>query len=119
MGLFDHFRSKYPLPPLGFDPLPDKRCDGFQTKSFDFPGMDVYELRRDGSLWKTEQLAWDEEQAPFKPYRTAYSGTVTFYSAAMISRDTVYEGLFDDGALLWIKVLVGGETVVKMRAGGT
>lgn len=45
MGMFDEVRCKYPLP------VPELQGNLFQTKSFDCPYMELYEIREDGTLW--------------------------------------------------------------------
>src|SRR5690349_376519 len=47
MGMFDELRCKYPLPHAAAQDLL------FQTKSLDC-GLELYEIREDGSLWIEE-----------------------------------------------------------------
>ena len=45
MGMFDEIKCKYPLQVKGANKLL------FQTKSTDAQFMDLYEIRKDGTLW--------------------------------------------------------------------
>jgi hypothetical protein len=47
MGLFDKIICKYPLP----SPGALVNLLTFQTKDTDFPNMDKYEIREDGTFW--------------------------------------------------------------------
>lgn len=46
MGLFDYVRCEYPLPLEGANALE------YQTKDTDWPYMERYEIRADGTLWR-------------------------------------------------------------------
>lgn len=46
MGMYDEVRCVYPLPVPGANELM------YQTKSFDAPMIDLYEIRADGTLWR-------------------------------------------------------------------
>ena len=48
MGMFDEVRCHYPLPVAGANALE------YQTKFSDFPNLDQYEIREDGTLWVEE-----------------------------------------------------------------
>lgn len=48
MGLFDYVRCRYPLPIEGAEAME------FQTKDTDWPYMEQYEIREDGTLWRQE-----------------------------------------------------------------
>jgi hypothetical protein len=45
MGMYDVVRCRYPLPVSGAN------ARVYQTKSFNCPAMDTYEIRDDGTLW--------------------------------------------------------------------
>ena len=45
MGMFDEIKCKYPLPVKGANKLL------YQTKDTDAQIMDLYEIRKDGTLW--------------------------------------------------------------------
>lgn len=45
MGMFDDFLCRYPLP------IPEANELDYQTKSTPAQGLDLYELRADGTLW--------------------------------------------------------------------
>lgn len=112
MGMFDTVLWKRPLPPVLFDPGTD-----FQTKSFAYPAMDVYTIKADGTLWKTAQLHWSEEdEAAFVPHMVPFSGAVNFYNTTTLAKDVEFEALLDGGRLVWVKVLLHGEAVLKMHA---
>lgn len=76
-------------------PLPDNiKRDDYQTKSFDFPWLDLYEIRADGSLWKEDYDIEDRSDPTAEGYlafvgmmtkvnkrwnRCSYTGELVFY----------------------------------------
>lgn len=48
MGMFDYLRCEYDLP------IHDAPAEGWQTKSTPAQAMDVYTIRKDGTLWGQE-----------------------------------------------------------------
>jgi hypothetical protein len=72
MGMFDFVRCKYPLTDRA--KLNEKlRTIEFQTKSFDDPGLNYYEIRENGQLWYREGL----EGEPTGPEILCYDFTGT------------------------------------------
>lgn len=48
MGMFDYLRCEYELP------IQDAPIDGWQTKDTPAQSLDVYTIRRDGTIWGQE-----------------------------------------------------------------
>lgn len=61
MGLFDYVRCHYPLPVEGANELE------YQTKDMDWPYMDRYEIRADGTLWKEHYDTEDRSDPNAEP----------------------------------------------------
>ena len=105
MGLFDNIKVDYALPDIGGAPLDDNETT-FQSKSMDFPCLDTYVIREDGSLWLSYGPDREEEDIP---RQIRFSGSIVFYSRATIHKSLRFKALFDTGTLVWIKVLKDGD----------
>ena len=72
MGMFDYLISKYPL-----EVVPD---DGlFQTKDTPSQGLSTYELREDGSLWRSSIDLGEVDDAPETWIPEPMTGPLYFY----------------------------------------
>jgi hypothetical protein len=89
MGMFDYLRCAYPLPAKGANEL------SYQTKDLDC-GLDVYEIREDGTLWHEDYDVEDHSdpneeglmrlcgmlsRVNKKWNRVEYTGEVRFYTS--------------------------------------
>lgn len=70
MGLFDYVRCHAPLPVVGADALE------FQTKDTDWPYLERYEIRADGSLWR-ERYDIEDRSDPNAEGLLAMAGCMT------------------------------------------
>ena len=90
MSLFDYVKSEYklPLPQEVLDDLGDTNWDEveFQTKSFDFPTLDAYEISEDGSIYmevynRTGEGLLDRTRTGIE--KIDYTGELIFYTDLM------------------------------------
>jgi hypothetical protein len=90
MGLFDYVKSEYklPLPQEVVDDLSDTDWDEieFQTKSFDYPTLDVYEISEEGSIYmevynRTGEGLLDRTRTGIE--KIDYTGELIFYTDLM------------------------------------
>lgn len=113
MGLFDELRCKYPLPIAGANDLL------FQTKSFDSPYMDQYEIREDGTIWYETYVLRHEENAdaPLGFYQRRDDATwvqltttdeVRFYTSDANEKWIEFSAHFVGGKLKHLEVVDGG-----------
>lgn len=108
MGMFDDLRCKYPLPVDGANEVE------YQTKSFDCPRLDNYEIREDGSLWHEEYDTEDRSDPNAKGLdriigmltpinkrwvRFDLTGEVQFYGSGKKSGRLEWSAYFVDGQL--------------------
>ena len=90
MSLFDYVKSEYklPLPQEVLDDLGDTNWDEveFQTKSFDFPTLDAYEISEEGSIYmevynRTGEGLLDRTRTGIE--KIDYTGELIFYTDLM------------------------------------
>lgn len=70
MGMYDDVRCSYALPVKGF------KGRTFQTKSFQDPFLDLYEIRQDGTLWR-EHYDIEDRSDPKAEGLMALAGSMT------------------------------------------
>ena len=90
MSLFDYVKSEYklPLPQEVVDDLSDTDWDEveFQTKSFDWPTLDAYEISEEGSIYmevynRTGEGLLDRTRTGIE--KIDYTGELIFYTDLM------------------------------------
>ena len=90
MSLFDYVKSEYklPLPQEVLDDLGDTNWDEveYQTKSFDFPTLDAYEISEEGSIYmevynRTGEGLLDRTRTGIE--KIDYTGELIFYTDLM------------------------------------
>ena len=91
MGLFDYVHVDRP----GFDP-----SEAFQTKDFDAPYMDRYDIAKDGRLIFTE---WPKGGNAPPPKDMEFHGMLYFYTLRSNDDWVTCEAKFTDGNLVEIK----------------
>ena len=114
MGLFDYVKSehKLPLPQEALDDLRDTDWEEveFQTKSFDWPALDAYEISEEGSIYKetydrTGEGLLDRTSTGIE--KVDYTGELIFY-ADLMSKEWDYwiefKALFFKGELKEIEL---------------
>jgi hypothetical protein len=92
MGMFDYVRCVYPLPVDGAN---DKM---YQTKSLDYPSLDMYEIRADGTLWR--QRYEDQNWEPI-----ANTGEIRFYDWLEPDGWLEWSAYFKHGTLLDLNLI--------------
>ena len=114
MSLFDYVKSEYelPLPQEVLDDLRDTDWDEveFQTRSFDLPALDTYEISEEGSIYMETYKSTGEgilDRTRTGIEKIDYTGELIFYTALMSEeRDywIQFKALFYTGELKEIEL---------------
>ena len=105
--MFDYIRCDRVMPD-GFDGL----CHEFQTKDFDWPYMERYEIRADGTLWH-DVVQYDSGPS-VQPgwHQIEHHGYVDFYTFDA-DKFHEYRAKFTDGVCVSIEYSDDDKWVVK------
>ena len=116
MGMYDNITCKYPLPVKGANDL------SYQTKSMsDWPSLEDYEIREDGTLWVEEYDIEDrgkKDGTPLERFlgcatrvnqrwvKTNFTGEVRFYTSTEDRKWIEWSTYFIDGRLRHDPILI-------------